>query len=57
VELIQTNLSFEKDLEKLKGSFERDEIVDISNVEKENQDIKLFFGAILLLLNIKKINI
>jgi hypothetical protein len=39
VELIQTNLSFENDLEKFKGSFEWDEIVDISNVEKK---IKIF---------------
>jgi hypothetical protein len=29
VELIQTNLGFEKELKKFEGSFERDEILDI----------------------------
>ncbi len=29
VELIQTNLGFEEELEEFEGSFERDEIVDI----------------------------
>jgi hypothetical protein len=29
VELIQIDLGFEEELEKLEGSFERDEIVDI----------------------------
>ncbi len=47
MELKQTNFNFEKDLEKFEGSFEGDEIVNISNVEKK---IKIFnfFGAILL---------
>ncbi len=52
VELKQTNFNFEKDLEKFEGSFEGDEIVNISNVEKK---IKIFnfFGAILLFWNIQ----
>jgi hypothetical protein len=47
VELIQTNLSFENDLENFEGSFEWDETVDISNVEKK---IKIFnfVGAIFI---------
>lgn len=33
VELIETILGFEKELEWFEGSFEQDEIVDIQNVE------------------------
>ncbi len=50
--LSQTNLGFEKELEKYEGSFEQDEIVDIYNVGKIFTKF-LFFCAILLFLNIK----
>ncbi len=52
VRLSQTNLGFEKELEKYEGSFEQDEIVDIYNVGKIFTKF-LFFCAILLFLNIK----
>ncbi len=45
--LIQTNLSFEKQLEEYENSFEQDETMDIKKVEKKNLNLN-FFCAILL---------
>jgi hypothetical protein len=42
VDLIQMDLGFEEGLEKFKGSFEWDEIMDIYNVEKKFEKFNFF---------------